>query len=165
MRWTKSWSNCWAERAVITLTKSALTTALGHSVQYCLTSSLVMWVMGQNPSARLQMNQVGGEVNDAPAGCAVTQQDLSWLEKWAESNLVRFSKRNLAVLCLGRCYPMHQRGLGIKQWESSFAEEPPWGWLGDKEFTLSQQSTLMAKASSILGCVLQMHLGRSLPVE
>lgn len=91
-----------------------------------------MWVMGQNPSARLQMNRMGGEVNNAPAGCAVTQRDLSWLEKWAESNLVRFSKRNLAVLCLGRCYPMHQRGSGIKQWESSFAEKPPWGSWGTR---------------------------------
>lgn len=49
------------------------------------------WMMGQTaPAASLQRTREGGV--DAPVACAAIQGDLSWLEKWDHSGLIKFSE-------------------------------------------------------------------------
>ena len=66
-------------------------------------------MMGQSaPSASLDIIQKLGEVIDKLYGCAVIQRDLDRLEKWADRNLMKYSKGKNKVLHLCRNNPMHQ---------------------------------------------------------
>jgi len=54
-----------------------------------------------------------GGMADTPEGRAAIWRDLDRLEKWADRNLMRFSKGNCKVLHLKRNKPMHQYILRI----------------------------------------------------
>jgi len=69
---------------------------------------------------------------DTPEGCAAIQCDLDKLERWAQKNLMKFSKGKYRVLHLGRNNPMHQYRLGVDLLGSSSAERDL-GVLGDKQ--------------------------------
>ena len=78
---------------------------------------------------------------------AFFQRDLNRLEKWANSNLVKFSQ--------GKCKVLHQGRDSSSQYQlkSRFAESDL-GVLVNKQLTLSQQRTLVAKkANGIVGCI------------
>jgi len=47
-------------------------------------------------------------VADTPESCVAIQRDINSLEKWADRNLVKFSKEKCKVLSLGRNKPRHQ---------------------------------------------------------
>jgi len=47
-------------------------------------------------------------VADTPDGHTAIQRDLDRLEKWADRNLMKFSKEKCKVLYLGRNKAMHQ---------------------------------------------------------
>lgn len=65
-------------------------------------------MMGQSASsASLLMTIKLGGVADMPEGHAAIQRDLSRLEKWADSNLMKFNKEKFKVLHLGRSNAMH----------------------------------------------------------
>jgi len=62
VRWTENWLNCQAQRVVISSTKSSwrlVTSSVPRGQywgQYCLTPSLMTWMMGRStPSAGLWM--------------------------------------------------------------------------------------------------------------
>ncbi|GAB0188332.1 hypothetical protein GRJ2_001298500 [Grus japonensis] len=64
-----------------------------------------------------------GGVADTSEGHAAIQRDLDRLEKWADRNLMKFSKGKCKVLHLGRNNPRHPHMLVADQLGSSFAEE------------------------------------------
>ncbi|KAK4817250.1 hypothetical protein QYF61_005463, partial [Mycteria americana] len=67
--------------------------------------------------------------------------NLNRLEKWANRNLMKFSK--------GKCKVLHQYMLGDDQLESSFAQKDL-GVLVDTKLTMSQQCALAAKVANAL---------------
>ena len=58
-----------------------------------------------------------------PEGCAAIQKDLNRLEKWADRNLMKFSKERCKVLHLGNNNLLYWCMLGATQLESSLAEK------------------------------------------
>lgn len=92
-----------------------------------------------------------GGVADTPEGCAVIQQDLDRLERWAGRNQVRFNKSKCRVLHLGRNNRTYQYRLGGDLLERSSEEKDI---LVDDRLTMSQQCALVAKrADGILVCM------------
>ncbi|KAK4806711.1 hypothetical protein QYF61_027712 [Mycteria americana] len=59
-------------------------------------------------------------------GHAAIQRDLNRLEKWADRNLMQFSKGKRKVLPLTRNNPMHQDKLGPTDWTAAW-QKRPWG--------------------------------------
>jgi len=53
-----------------------------------------------------------GGVADRPEGRAAIQRDHNRLEKWADRDLIKFSKGNCKDLHLGRNNPLHHYMLG-----------------------------------------------------
>jgi len=92
-------------------------------------------------------------VTATPYGCAALQKDLSKLEKWADRNLMQFSKGKCQILQAGRDKPRHQHMQGADQLEGSLVENDL-GILVENRVTTGQQHTLAAKAASgFLGCI------------
>jgi len=82
-----------------------------------------------------------GGVVDTLNGC---QGEFHRLEKWANRNLMKFSKGKSKVLHLGRNNPMHQYMLDAAQLESSLAEE-------DLEVLLSASKTMRQQRTFVVG--------------
>jgi len=102
-----------------------------------------------------------GGVSDTPEGCADIQQDMNKLERWAESNLMRFNKGKCRILNLCKNNPTHQYRLGADLLESSFVERDL-GDLVEDRLTMSQQCALVVKkAKGILGCIRRNVASRS----
>ncbi|KAK4827847.1 hypothetical protein QYF61_021984 [Mycteria americana] len=83
--------------------------------------------------------KLGGGV-DMPVGRAAIQRDLDRLEKWANRNLVNFSKGKGKSLYLGR----NMRGLYMLRadWQQSSFAEKELGVLVDTKLNISQQCAL-----------------------
>lgn len=85
--------------------------------------------------------------------CKLPCLAFSMMKKWADGNLMKFSKVKCSVLHLGRNNPACRYVLGANRLESSFAERG-FGVLVDNKFTKSQLCALVAKkANGVLGCV------------
>jgi len=96
-----------------------------------------------------------GGVADTPKGCVTIQRDLDRLDKWADRNLMKFSKEKCQVLCLRKNNHMHQHMMGATQLGSSLAEKDL-GVLVDTKLNMSQQCAFPAKVvNSILRCMRQ----------
>ena len=65
------------------------------------------------------------------------QMDLVRLEKWADTNLKKFSMGNCQVLHPGRNSPRHQDALGVAGVTSWISVEKAWGVLVGTEFNMS----------------------------
>lgn len=65
----------------------------------------------------MQDTELGGVV-DITDGCTAIQRDFDGPEKWADMNLMKFSKGKCKVLLLGRNNSMHWARLGPTFWKA-----------------------------------------------
>ncbi|KAJ7408684.1 hypothetical protein WISP_119109 [Willisornis vidua] len=83
------------------------------------------------------------------------ERDLDRLEKWADRNLMKFSKGKCKVLDLGRNNPIHQHMLGTIQMESSSTEKDLEVLTNTKLNMIQQHALVAKKANGILCCIQQ----------
>lgn len=62
-------------------------------------------------------------MTNRPDGFAAFQRDLRRLQKWADRNIMKFSKDNRNSYQLRKINPMHQYSLGATQVKNCLAEK------------------------------------------
>ncbi|KAK4825924.1 hypothetical protein QYF61_003419 [Mycteria americana] len=90
--WSENWLNCWAQRVVVSDTKSSWRPVTGDGTE-CTLRKFV------------DDTELAGVV-DTQDDCAAIQRGLNRLEKQADRNLMKFSKEKCQVLHLGKNNPM-----------------------------------------------------------
>ena len=124
-RWTENWLKGWAQRVVISSTKSSRRPITSSVPQGSILGPNLLKIFindlddGAECALRTFADTKLGGVADTPEGRATTPRDLDSLEKRADRNLMKF-KGKCKVLNLGR---NNQYMLGATQLESSLAEK------------------------------------------
>lgn len=107
------------------------------------------------------MGQSASSANLQLLKTATIERDLNRLEKWANSNLMKFNKGQCKVLHLVKIKPTHQYNPEATWLESSFTGEAPLVLVGNK-LTMSQKCAPEAKkANSTLACLRMSAASRS----
>ncbi|PKU42927.1 rna-directed dna polymerase from mobile element jockey- hypothetical protein [Limosa lapponica baueri] len=118
VRQTKIWLKDWAQRVVISHTKSSWRPVTSGGPQGSILGLVLFNIF---------INYLAGgmafTLSNFAEGIGAIQRDLNGLKNCIETNLVKFNKGKYQVLHLGRYTPMHQYMLEADQLESSSTEK------------------------------------------
>ncbi|KAK4811069.1 hypothetical protein QYF61_016355, partial [Mycteria americana] len=118
VRWFENWLNGWAQRVVISGTKSSWRPVTSGVLQGSKLGPILfnIFINGLDDGAECSLSKFAHDTN-------LGGRDLDRLEKWADRNIMQFNKGKCQVLHLGRNNPRHQYMLGATWLASSFAEK------------------------------------------
>ncbi|GAB0186845.1 mitochondrial enolase superfamily member 1 [Grus japonensis] len=143
VRWTENWLNGWSQRVVTSNTKSSWRPVVSSVPQGSILEPVLVniFINGLDNGAECTLKKFAddtklGRVADTPDGCAAIWRELSKLEKWANWNVMKFSKGKCQALPLGRNNPLHQYRLGA-DWLESILAEQALGVLANSRLTMT----------------------------
>ncbi|KAK4828695.1 hypothetical protein QYF61_000533 [Mycteria americana] len=113
VRWTENWLNGWVQKVVISGMKSSWRPLTSSAPQGSILGPVLfnIFINDLGGGAACDLRKFSGDTNlgglaDTPEGCAAIETDLNRLEKWADTNLMKFKKEKCKVLHLERNNPM-----------------------------------------------------------